>query len=76
MKIKSAVVKLFSSVIGTTIMSPPGTFTLLEILVFGNNLYHRTSPLLMLLSNTQVNLVDDAPSHIVSSSGSLITVVK
>ena len=40
-----------------------------------NILYHCTSSLRMLLSNTQVNVVDP-PSHTVASSGSLITVVE
>ena len=44
------------------------------LLVFFINLYHCTSSLLILLFNTQVNVVD-LPSHTVTSSGSLITAV-
>ena len=50
-------------------------FTLSVIFLSFNNLYHCTSSLLMLLSNTQLNLVD-LPSHTVTSSGSLITVTE
>jgi len=45
------------------------------VLVSFMNLYHCTSSLLMLLFNTQVNTAS-LPSHTVTSSGSLITVVE
>ena len=56
------------------ILLPCGS-TITVVLVSFNNLYHCTSLLFMLLSNTQVNVVDP-PSHTVTSSGSLITVAK
>ena len=57
-------------------MSPPRVFTLSVTPVSFNNLYHCISSLVMLLSNTQVSDADAAPSHAVTSSGSLITVVE
>ena len=55
-------------------MSPPPAFGILSVVpVSFMNLYHSVSLLLMLLSNTQVNVVD-LPSHTVTSSGSLITI--
>ena len=66
--------KLFWLVIGITVKSS-SLPNLSVVLVSFNNLYHCTSSLLMLLSNTQVNDVVDLPSHTVTSSGSLITVV-
>ena len=48
--------------------------TITVVLVSFVNLYHCMSPC-VLLFNTQVNVVDP-PSHTVTSSGSLITVVE
>ena len=67
--------KLFGLAIGTIVKSS-NLPNLSVVPVSFNNLYHCASPLVMLLSNTQVNDADDSPSHTVTSSGSLITVVE
>ena len=56
------------------ILSPSGS-TITVVLLSFMNLYHCTSSLFVQLFNTQVNTAS-LPSHIVTSSGSLITKVE
>ena len=72
--IVSELLVVFPLVLVIKLILPPFGSTITVVLLSFMNLYHCTSSLLMLLFNTQVNTASFS-SHIVTSSGSLITTV-
>ena len=72
--IVSELLVVFPLVLVIKLILPPFGSTITVVLLSFMNLYHCTSSLLMLLFNTQVNTASFS-SHIVTSSGSLITIV-